>query len=77
MKHAGRDLLPPFIEPCLATSVADPPTGEQWVHEIKFDGYRMQARIGNGQVQLLTRSGLDWTTKFTSLARALQKLDVG
>ena len=43
---------------------ASAPSGERWLHEIKFDGYRLQARIEAGRVKLLTRSGLDWTTKF-------------
>ena len=40
------------------------PSGSRWLHEIKFDGYRLQARIEAGRVKLLTRSGLDWTAKF-------------
>ena len=48
----------------LATLVKAPLAGERWLHEIKFDGYRLEARIEGGQVQLLTRSGLDWTGKF-------------
>ena len=60
---------PAFIEPCMATLVAEPPDSAQWAHEIKFDGYRLQARIDNGKVQLLTRSGLDWTEKFGVLAK--------
>ena len=68
--------MPAFIEPCLATLVAEPPGGAQWAHEIKFDGYRLQARIDNGKVQLLTRSGLDWTEKFGGLAKEMLKLKV-
>jgi hypothetical protein len=44
----------------LSQSVERPPSGPQWVHEIKLDGYRMAARLDNGRVQLLTRNGLDW-----------------
>jgi len=53
--------LPRWVEPQLAKLVEKAPTGPQWVHETKFDGYRMAARIECGKVQLLTRSGLDWT----------------
>ena len=73
---AKRSQMPTFIEPCLATLAAKPPDSAQWAHEIKFDGYRLQARIDNGKVQLLTRSGLDWTEKFGGLAQALLTLKV-
>jgi bifunctional non-homologous end joining protein LigD len=64
LKGARKAPLPDFIEPCLATLEAKPPKGRGWVHEIKFDGYRLQARLDKGKVRLLTRSGLDWTDKF-------------
>ena len=53
-----------FVEPALATLTSTPPTDDRWVHEIKFDGYRLQARMEAGRVELFTRSGLDWTRKF-------------
>lgn len=56
--------LPRFVEPCLATLQDKPPTGDVWLHEVKFDGYRLQARISAGKVKLLTRTGLDWTERF-------------
>ena len=56
--------LPPFILPALATLKAAPPSGDDWLHEVKFDGYRIQAHINAGKVRLLTRSGLDWTARF-------------
>ncbi len=56
--------LPRFVEPCLATLQDKPPTGDAWLHEVKFDGYRLQARISAGKVKLLTRTGLDWTERF-------------
>ncbi|WP_431299107.1 DNA ligase D [Tabrizicola sp. BL-A-41-H6] len=69
---AKRARLPEFVEPMLAKLAPSPPTGERWLHEIKFDGYRLQARIKAGQVRLLTRSGLDWTAKFgPELVKAL------
>jgi bifunctional non-homologous end joining protein LigD len=67
---------PPFVPPCLATLVSSPPDGADWVHEIKYDGYRLQARIAAGKVTLLTRSGIDWTARFSSVAKALEKLAV-
>ena len=69
------DPLPDFVEPCLATLRSTAPEGDDWLHEVKFDGYRVQARIERGAVRLLTRSGLDWTTKFgADLVGALQAL---
>jgi bifunctional non-homologous end joining protein LigD len=73
---AKRASMPAFVEPCLATLAAEPPDGAQWAHEIKFDGYRLQARIENGEIQLLTRSGLDWTERFGGLANSLLTLKV-
>ncbi|TXM95176.1 DNA ligase D [Methylobacterium sp. WL30] len=71
-KGARQAILPPFVEPALATLVDDVPTGDGWLYEIKHDGYRMQARIDGGSVKLLTRSGLDWTAKFEAAAQALK-----
>ena len=71
---ARKGVLPPFVEPCLATLVPHAPGGPGWLYEIKFDGYRLQARIDGGAVQLLTRSGLDWTAKFRPIAEALKGL---
>ena len=68
--------MPTFIQPCLASLSGEIPQSAQWAHEIKFDGYRVQARIDNGEVRLLTRSGLDWTDKFGSLTEALLTFDV-
>jgi bifunctional non-homologous end joining protein LigD len=68
--------LPRFVPPQLSQLVEKPPSGPQWLHEIKLDGYRMAARIGNGRAQLLTRTGLDWTAKYPSAAAALANLNV-
>jgi ATP-dependent DNA ligase len=68
--------LPRWVEPQLSKLVEKAPTGPRWVHEIKFDGYRMAARIERGKVQLLTRSGLDWTAKYPATAAAFPKLPV-
>ena len=76
-KRGKKAAYPGFIEPCLATLRSRPPAGANWLHEIKFDGYRIQARIRPRQVKLLTRSGLDWTAKFgITLAAALADLPV-
>jgi bifunctional non-homologous end joining protein LigD len=68
--------LPQFVPFQLSQPVEKPPAGPQWVHEIKLDGYRMAARIDNGRVQLLTRTGLDWTGKYPGTAAALATLNV-
>ena len=78
-KIAGtkKRILPPFVEPSLATLAEKPPTGPKWVHEIKHDGYRLQARIDGGKVKLLTRKSLDWTARFKRIADALGELHLG
>lgn len=75
MPRSVRAPLPGFIEPALATLQTEPPAGESWVHELKFDGYRCQAHIAAGSVTLYSRRGLDWTGRFgASLAAALRAL---
>jgi len=69
--------LPRFIAPQLCKSVARPPNGNEWIHEIKFDGYRMQLRTENKKVTLRTRKGLDWTAKFPAIAKAAANLPNG
>ncbi|WP_312366211.1 DNA ligase D [Ensifer sp.] len=66
-RHPG---MPSFIEPQLCQTLARPPGGEGWIHEIKFDGYRIQLRVEDGTVTLKTRKGLDWTAKFPAIARS-------
>ena len=58
----------------LATLVDAPPEGDSWLHEIKFDGYRLLGFLSNGEVRLRTRNGLDWTPKFPAIASALADL---
>ena len=70
------DQLPPAGEPKLPRLVDHPPAGPGWVHELKLDGYRMQARVAGGQVQLLTRNRQDWTDRLPQVADALSALDV-
>lgn len=76
LSQAPRAILPHFVAPSLASLVDKAPDGARWVHEIKFDGYRIQARLERGQVALMTRKGLDWTARFPSIAEAVRKLDV-
>ncbi len=60
----------------LATLVEEAPQGEDWIHELKFDGYRLIARIAGSKVTLLTRNGKDWTKQFPHIAEALKELPV-
>ncbi len=61
-----------FIPPQLARLVETPPEGKDWIHEIKFDGYRIQAHIQSGTVRLWSRNGNDWTENFSAIAKAMQ-----
>ncbi|HWE76671.1 MAG TPA: DNA ligase D [Stellaceae bacterium] len=72
-----RGPLPDFVPPTLATLVDTPPGGDQWLHEIKIDGYRIFARRRKGKVALLTRNALDWTGRFQPIADAIAKLPGG
>jgi bifunctional non-homologous end joining protein LigD len=62
--------MPGFIKPQLATLKSKAPKGEQWLHEIKFDGYRIQVHINRGRKKVFTRNGLDWTKRFSVIAGA-------
>jgi bifunctional non-homologous end joining protein LigD len=75
-KPQSRAKLPQFIEPQLATPADDPPQGEGWLHEIKYDGYRLLAAVAGDRVRLNARSGLDWTKRLPHLAASLQQLPV-
>jgi hypothetical protein len=66
--------LPEWIRPQLTQLVDQPPDGPDWLHEIKFDGYRMHARLDHGAVRLLTRTGLDWTHKYPAIAVAVSSI---
>lgn len=65
---------PPFQSPQLATLVDAVPTGSHWLHEIKYDGYRSLLSVAGGRVKVFTRTGLDWTDRFASLAREVASL---
>ena len=66
--------LPGWIKPQLTKLVDQPPDGPEWLHELKFDGYRMHARLDRSAVRLLTRTGLDWTPKYPTIAAAVASL---
>ena len=73
-KHGGRGFhIPTTLAPQLATLVSEPPAGE-WFYEIKYDGYRMLARVSNGTVKLFTRNGIDWTGRMPIQANAIENL---
>lgn len=78
LRDAPAEALPKFIAPQLATLAAAPPGGDRWLHELKLDGYRIQARIDGKKraVQLFTRNGLDWTHRMPELADAVLRLPV-
>lgn len=76
IEGARKAKLPEKPVPQLATLADNAPDGDDWLHEIKFDGYRVMARIDKGKVTLLTRSGHDWTKRFSAQARYLQELPV-
>jgi bifunctional non-homologous end joining protein LigD len=71
----SRAALPDFVPPSLATLHATAPSGKDWLHEIKYDGYRIEARLDHGKVRLLTRKGLDWTHRYKPIADAVAALN--
>ncbi|MGR4069460.1 DNA ligase D [Billgrantia sp. C5P2] len=76
LEGARRAKLPREVKPQLATLAREVPSKGNWIHEIKLDGYRLLARIENGEVRLITRNGKDWTHRFPEVARALAPLPV-
>ena len=71
VKRTARPEMPGFIKPQLATLKPKAPKGEQWLHEIKYDGYRVQIHINAGKKKVYTRNGLDWTKRFSVIAGTL------
>jgi bifunctional non-homologous end joining protein LigD len=63
-----------FIEPCLPSLATKPPSGSEWLHEIKHDGYRLMIRRDTAGMRLLTRRGYDWTARFPAIASAASVL---
>src|SRR3954470_5040185 len=76
-KKTAAKAPPPFVEPQLATLVDDVPSGTSWIHEIKYDGYRLLLSVGDGVATAWTRNGLDWSDKFKPLVKAAAKLPAG
>jgi bifunctional non-homologous end joining protein LigD len=74
LQGARKAALPRTFRPQLASPAAHPPDGEEWLHEIKFDGYRTIAWIDDGAVRLCTRTGLDWTERYGVLIEAFRRL---
>ena len=68
---------PGFIEPPLATSIDKVPAGERWIHEIKFDGYRVQVHLRDAAVKVFTRRGNDWTNRFRKIAAGAWHINAG
>jgi bifunctional non-homologous end joining protein LigD len=77
LPDAKRASFPGFIEPCLASLRTSVPSGPGYVHEVKLDGYRIQAHLDNGRVTLYTRTGLDWTKRFPTIAADIARLPAG
>ena len=76
LPHARRSAQPAALAPQLAEISAQSPDGDGWLHELKFDGYRLIAIIDAGEVRLLTRRGHDWTPRFAGVAQSLRRLQV-
>ncbi|HTF01151.1 MAG TPA: DNA ligase [Bradyrhizobium sp.] len=68
---------PGFIEPALATSIEKVPAGERWIHEIKFDGYRVQVHLRDAAVKVFTQRGNDWTNRFRKVAADAWNINAG
>ena len=81
LKDAPREPMPRFLKPQLASQAAEPPKGGEWLHELKLDGYRIQAHVverkgGGRKATLYSRKGLDWTHRMKEIARELEGLPV-
>jgi bifunctional non-homologous end joining protein LigD len=76
LHSAPRERFPGFIAPQLAEPVTAAPSGKDWVHELKLDGYRIQIHVEGHSAKLLTRKGLDWTARMPDIANAAAQLDV-
>lgn len=77
LTNARRADMPQKFHPQLATLVSEPPEGDQWLHEIKYDGYRILCFIKKRKVTLLTRHSKNWTSKFDLIVREIEKLRIG
>src|SRR3954452_11564559 len=75
-KGAKSASYPGFVEPCQTTLRNTPPDGAEWLHEIKYDGYRIQGHARASRAQLFTRRGYDWTARFGPLVNEIAELPV-
>jgi bifunctional non-homologous end joining protein LigD len=73
---AKKTALADYVAPMLATLMSEPPAGDDWIHEIKYDGYRLVARIERGKARLFSRNEKEWTASFPEVARDLAALPV-
>jgi len=73
-KVEAQKVLPGFIEPCLPSKADRPPSGPDWVHEIKHDGYRLMVRRDGGRVRCFTKNGHDWADRFPAIVDAALQL---
>src|SRR6201988_344896 len=73
---ARKIAMPEFVSPQLATLVTEAPKGNEWLHELKFDGYRLLCHVQRGHVRLWTRNQKDWTGKFPGIVKSLKTLRV-
>ena len=71
---ARKVAMPEFVPPQLATLTDKPPSGEAWLHELKFDGYRLLCHVEGRQIRFWTRNRKDWTTKFAGVGKAVKAL---
>ena len=75
-RHGGPATMPAFQQPQLCTLVDAVPTGNGWLHEVKYDGYRALIAVAGGKAKVFTRNGLDWTDKFAAVGEAAARLPV-
>jgi bifunctional non-homologous end joining protein LigD len=71
---AKKAAMPAFIPPQLATLVKEPPKGNEWLHELKFDGYRMICHLNRGAITFWSRNAKDWTERFPQIGKAVKAL---
>jgi bifunctional non-homologous end joining protein LigD len=76
-KNGLKAPFPGFVEPALASPIEKAPNGDRWIHEIKFDGYRVQVHIANNEVKVFTRRGYDWTNRFKKTASDAWHISAG
>src|SRR5436309_6010705 len=77
VEGARKAPFPGFIEPCHPTLREAAPAGEEWLHEIKSDGYRAQVHVRGGKATIFSREGVNWTTQLAAIANAAVRLPVG